>query len=82
MNLPGVPEIPKPGSSLDGDIASQTLNSSSLPMRLPRGALGWCADRGGGETFLVLPGRLGLWTPTWPALGSSPAGSEHNCIKC
>lgn len=44
MNLPGVPEIPQPGSGLDGDVASQTLNSSSLPMSLPRGALGWRAD--------------------------------------
>lgn len=44
MNLPGVPEIPQPGSGLDGGVASQTLNSSSLPKSLPRGAVGWRAD--------------------------------------
>ena len=54
MNLPQVPEIPKPGSGLDGDVACQTLNSSSVPMSLPRGALGWCADRGGGDKIISI----------------------------
>lgn len=43
VNLPGVPEIPKPGSSLDGDVASQTLNSSFPSHEPPQGALGYKA---------------------------------------
>ena len=31
---------------------------------------------------MVLPGRLGRRPPTWPALGSSPAGSERSYTKC